>query len=325
MDELEYTGTTPEPLPPEPAAPPDPAEENRWVMRNLRRRYSRIGRAFLAFLVVLQGVGTLIYFIPGIEAHPLLEELAVYVLGYGPAILVLWLILRKLPKGTSPGMRMSVPVFLRTAVVSIGLIYLFGEATDYIISALEWITGLPTGDLLQSAADSMPGWVFEITSDICAPVVEELIFRKILLDRLRPFGDMPAILISGLAFGLFHMNLYQFFYAAALGILFAGVVLKTGKIWHSMLLHAIVNSGTSLIGYLAGLGDIWETAMTVLYWVLIAAAALLVLRHCRSYRFAPPQYPATNRQAMVAIVQSVGMWVAFVITFAISVWIIFYV
>ena len=42
-------------------------------------------------------------------------------------------------------------------------------------------------------------------------------FRKLLIDRIVPFGQRVAVVVSGLAFGLFHGNFYQFFYAFSLG------------------------------------------------------------------------------------------------------------
>ena len=52
---------------------------------------------------------------------------------------------------------------------------------------------------------------------IVGPVFEEWLFRKQLIDHTRKYGEKTAILLSGLAFGLFHMNLFQFFYAFLLG------------------------------------------------------------------------------------------------------------
>ena len=52
---------------------------------------------------------------------------------------------------------------------------------------------------------------------IVGPIFEEWLFRKQLIDHTRKYGEKTAILLSGLAFGLFHMNLFQFFYAFLLG------------------------------------------------------------------------------------------------------------
>ena len=49
-----------------------------------------------------------------------------------------------------------------------------------------------------------------LTSVIIAPVMEELVFRKYLVDRLVPYGQKTAVVLSGLFFGLFHGNFISF-------------------------------------------------------------------------------------------------------------------
>ena len=82
---------------------------------------------------------------------------------------------------------------------------------------------------------------------IGAPVFEELIFRKLLCDRLYKYGEFVCVLLSGLMFGLFHGNLSQFFYATGLGMLFAYVYLRTGRIRYTIALHMVVNLASSVI------------------------------------------------------------------------------
>ncbi len=76
---------------------------------------------------------------------------------------------------------------------------------------------------------------------VLAPVCEELVFRKIMVDRVLPFGEWPAILFSGLCFGLYHGNLTQLFYTTMLGVMLAYVYVRTGKIVYTMLAHACLN------------------------------------------------------------------------------------
>ncbi len=82
---------------------------------------------------------------------------------------------------------------------------------------------------------------------ILAPIFEELIFRKLLIDRLSRYGSFIAIIVSGLFFGLFHGNFSQFFFASLIGFLFAFLYLKTGKIHLTIILHMIVNLFTSVV------------------------------------------------------------------------------
>jgi len=76
---------------------------------------------------------------------------------------------------------------------------------------------------------------------VLAPVFEELVFRKVIVDRVLPFGEWPAILFSGITFGLFHGNLTQFFYAALLGMLLAYVYIRTGNVLYTIGIHACIN------------------------------------------------------------------------------------
>ena len=82
---------------------------------------------------------------------------------------------------------------------------------------------------------------------ILAPIFEELIFRKVLIDRLSRYSTFLAIFVSGLFFGLYHGNFSQFFFATGIGLLFAFLYSKTGKIHLTIILHMIVNLFTSVI------------------------------------------------------------------------------
>ena len=79
-----------------------------------------------------------------------------------------------------------------------------------------------------------------------APIIEELIFRKILIDKIGSHGEGLAVLVSGLLFGLMHGNLGQFFLAFNLGLLFAIVYIKTRNILYTMGLHFMINTYASL-------------------------------------------------------------------------------
>jgi membrane protease YdiL (CAAX protease family) len=76
---------------------------------------------------------------------------------------------------------------------------------------------------------------------LLAPFLEELIFRKQIIDRVGKYGEKTAILFSAITFGLFHMNLFQFFYAFGLGLLFAYVYTRTRMLRYPVIMHMIIN------------------------------------------------------------------------------------
>ena len=82
---------------------------------------------------------------------------------------------------------------------------------------------------------------------VLAPIVEELVFRKLIIDRTAKYGQGIAILTSGLMFGLFHGNLNQFAYAMVLGCFFAFLYLRTGNLKITIAMHAIINFMGSMV------------------------------------------------------------------------------
>ncbi len=82
---------------------------------------------------------------------------------------------------------------------------------------------------------------------VLAPIFEELVFRKLIIDRTRRFGELTAIIYSSLAFGLFHCNIYQIFYAFVIGLLLGYVYIRTGNIILTIIMHMLVNSSSSIL------------------------------------------------------------------------------
>lgn len=82
---------------------------------------------------------------------------------------------------------------------------------------------------------------------ILAPIVEEYMTRKLILDRTAEYGEGVSVVFSATIFALIHGNFYQSFYAFGLGACFAYVYLKTGKLRYSSLMHIIINSGSVLL------------------------------------------------------------------------------
>ncbi|MEE3356959.1 MAG: putative ABC exporter domain-containing protein [Lachnospiraceae bacterium] len=76
---------------------------------------------------------------------------------------------------------------------------------------------------------------------VLAPIIEEFIFRKVLIDRLRPYGDLVAVVTSALIFGLIHGNLSQMFYAFGIGLVLGLIYLETGRLRYTIPFHMGIN------------------------------------------------------------------------------------
>lgn len=108
---------------------------------------------------------------------------------------------------------------------------------------------------------------------LIAPFVEELIFRGFLLSGLRTrFKEIPAVLLSGLAFSLMHMNPEQTVYQFCLGCVCGYTALKT----HSLILPFIIHGASNLIALLFDLTPLGGAFVTFMN-ALTSNAALSVL------------------------------------------------
>jgi len=81
----------------------------------------------------------------------------------------------------------------------------------------------------------------DIIYAICiAPVLEEIVFRGVLMTYLKKYGIQTAIIVSSLFFGISHYNIYMIIPAFFIGVVLAYVSCKY-SIKYSILLHILLN------------------------------------------------------------------------------------
>lgn len=85
---------------------------------------------------------------------------------------------------------------------------------------------------------------------LLGPLLEELLYRGVLLQGMRKYNERLAVIISALIFGLMHQNYQQFILAVMVGLVFAAVDLRAGSIIPSVAIHIIVNT-SGLLAQLA--------------------------------------------------------------------------
>lgn len=81
-----------------------------------------------------------------------------------------------------------------------------------------------------------------ISTAVIPGIVEEIMFRGIILTNLAPYGKGMAIVCSALLFGLMHMNPAQFFYTTLMGLILGYIYVKTRSIWICIIIHFTNNS-----------------------------------------------------------------------------------
>lgn len=98
-------------------------------------------------------------------------------------------------------------------------------------------------ELFSQIFESDFGWwgaFFKVV--VIAPIIEELIFRGLILNGLRKnYPAITAVFISALLFSLFHLNPWQMPATFVLGLLLGWIVLRTRNILLAILGHAMNN------------------------------------------------------------------------------------
>jgi len=221
------------------------------------------------------------------EAFNWLSELPAYIIG----LPVLYLFLRVMPKKAPEKRALGGANFVALLGGSLALMMAGNLLSMVLMSVIEEVRNDEISNAVDLMTQGQSPLYLLVFFVIVAPVCEELIFRKWIMDRLLPYSETLAVVTSGLLFGLMHGNFYQFFYATALGMLFGVVYVKTGRLRHTILLHAILNlTGSMTSGFLAQVtaedavmtssinpwilvGGIYSTA---LYTLMICGVILLI-------------------------------------------------
>ncbi|HHD2752381.1 TPA: lysostaphin resistance A-like protein [Clostridium perfringens] len=89
---------------------------------------------------------------------------------------------------------------------------------------------------------SFPLWIMILVVGVTPAITEEITIRGIVLSGFEFKSKHVAALMTGIMFGILHLNAQQFLYAAVMGIILAYVVRATGSIFLSMLIHFLINS-----------------------------------------------------------------------------------
>ncbi len=113
---------------------------------------------------------------------------------------------------------------------------------------------------------------------IVAPVIEEIIFRGIILDGLlKRYSPQKSIIISSLLFGIVHLNPWQFAGAFLIGIFIGWVYYKTGKLTLAILIHFVNNLIGFIPVYFADSDMLQEVPTRELYGTPLVTFAVLLL------------------------------------------------
>ena len=223
------------------------------AVKTAKKDFSKIGLFLLLGTLIIfavqMGAVAISENVPAIANSADLSFICSMLPMYVIAMPIIFLIFKKIPVTITGEKKQMKPIHI-LAAFAIG--YAGTYACNLIGTLITTVVGILKGGQVDNVVLNLTSSISPITTlvvvAVCAPIMEELMFRKMLIDRTYKYGEGMSIVFSGLVFGLFHGNLNQFAYAFFLGIFFGFIYVKTKNIVYPIILHMITNFIGSFVG-----------------------------------------------------------------------------
>lgn len=295
---------------------------------NVKSVFSRVGLAAAVLGVVVNLVQMIIITIfnvvnPAFESNGWFRYLLIAVSFYLIGFPICCLILKSIPDGPKrEEENLTFGGFIKFFLISYFIMVLLNLFTTGFL----WIVGnFKEADVvnpLESVLSNSSIWATIIFAGILSPIIEEVLFRGVMLNKLRTYGDKIAIITTALLFGLFHENFSQFFYAVGLGMIFAYVTLKTGTIKYSIGLHIMINMMGSVIGTQVLSSTIATMIFGIVVWVFVIAGLILFIKDFKKTSLLPGEVTIEKGHILSETWLNVGMIINLIISLALMIYVL---
>lgn len=129
---------------------------------------------------------------------------------------------------------------------------LFGQtAAAFMISFITMLFADKAEEMTESVITAKSSLAANILmySYVCilGPVIEELLFRGIILESMKKYNEWFAVIFSSLIFGLMHGNVPQAVNGFVVGIVLGAIYVRSGSLVPPCIIHIFMNTLTSLL------------------------------------------------------------------------------
>lgn len=212
-----------------------------------KKHFSRLGWLYMAAVLIIYSLEAVLgamlravnpKWITNMDINLLFSMMPMYLVGF-PLLSVM--LKKDVPRVQIEKRKITAGQYVLSAIICIGLAYAANIAGQIMTMIISSFTGNEVENTIADVVTSVSPWSVLFYTVLCAPIMEEYIFRKLIVDRAVRYGQGVAVVLSGLMFGLFHGNLNQFVYAAVIGTFLAYLYVKTGNLKITISLHMLFN------------------------------------------------------------------------------------
>ncbi|MEG0179166.1 MAG: type II CAAX endopeptidase family protein [Oscillospiraceae bacterium] len=249
-----------------------------------KKNVSRVGLSLFVMMAVTQvGQGILAVIVNMLMPNFMEKPYSMWIISYVPLYLIavpIYLFMaRRIANTDVPRAREAFGFgkILRTVFICLATMYLFNMVSVLLVMGIGFLKGEPVINPLLNLQESS-GIIYNILFGVLlAPIGEEIMFRYILYKKLAGYGDVAYIVLSALAFAMFHANLSQLLYAFALGVIFAYVMAKTRKIALSIFLHIFINAIGMVIAPLLSTSEVGMMILGLFVLISIFIGIIVII------------------------------------------------
>lgn len=207
--------------------------------------------------------------------------------------------------------------FRKIAPSTIGMVMLFAVLLIPVMTWINLISMLFVENRMVAVNQKMQEGSLIVNLILMAlmpAVSEELMVRGVYFQQYKISSILKGAVLSGIVFGMMHMNFNQFSYTVVLGTILALLVEATGSIFSSMIVHFIFNGQSVLLLHLqsqvlqttaetaaqeAAQSDIVQlvisyTMAAFIMGILAFSVFLWIVQHCKT-TLPMQQMAVTNR------------------------------
>lgn len=247
-------------------------------------------------------------------------DLLVYLLSMSVTCIVVYLLSRN--KARQPAL-LSLPS-LQGGFLSywmlLGAAVVAEAASRLFLHLISGMGLVPMAQTYDPPSDFLPFVLYLFSITLLPAVLEEVLFRGVLLQSLRRFDEMFAIFVSAAFFTLMQPNMERMLFGFILGIAMGFFALRKG----GLLICILVNFSTRALEFLISMTQQSDPQNNLIVWslssfVILSAACCafyLYTKHKQeAFRLTPDQSALTNREKVRYLFSNVGFWALIVFAF----------
>ena len=163
-------------------------------------------------------------------------------------------------------------IIKRTSMTNIFFMLFVGLLLNFVVTVCCTYVPFPKSwqqdlSLFTGAAVSMHPVMSSVCTGLLAPVMEEIIFRYGVFNKLKQKNLTVALVVSSLLFGMMHGNIIQGGYAFLIGMIIAYIYNKTENLLDAILIHVGVNLSSVIFTFTDFNEILYLLSLTVIFGI----------------------------------------------------------